>query len=75
MCERALPLIAQEPELVPEHLAGPDLPSDETVRRRFSSAKNESRTGGEKLTTNINGVTRWMTLTTHSVEHRPNISV
>ena len=32
----ALPLIAQEPERVPEHLfGGPDLPCDETVRRRF----------------------------------------
>ncbi len=33
---RAFPLIAQDPTRVPDHLAnGPDLPADETVRRRF----------------------------------------
>jgi NAD(P)H-dependent flavin oxidoreductase YrpB (nitropropane dioxygenase family) len=35
MRERTLPLIAQEPEVVPKHLGGPDLPCDETVRCRF----------------------------------------
>ena len=33
---KALPLIAQDPTRVPDHLfSGPDLPVDETVRRRF----------------------------------------
>lgn len=33
---RALPLIAQDPTRAPDHVAsGPDLPADETVRRRF----------------------------------------
>jgi 2-polyprenyl-6-methoxyphenol hydroxylase-like FAD-dependent oxidoreductase len=33
---RALPLIAEDQTRVPDHLmSGPDLPSDETVRRRF----------------------------------------
>ena len=33
---RALPLIAQDPTRVPDHLScGPDLPLDETLRRRF----------------------------------------
>lgn len=33
---RALPLIAQDPTRVPDHVAsGPELPADETVRRRF----------------------------------------
>jgi 2-polyprenyl-6-methoxyphenol hydroxylase-like FAD-dependent oxidoreductase len=33
---RAFPLIAQDPARVPDHLAcGPDLPLDETLRRRF----------------------------------------
>jgi 2-polyprenyl-6-methoxyphenol hydroxylase-like FAD-dependent oxidoreductase len=33
---RALPLIAQDQTRVPDHLlSGPDLPADETVRRRF----------------------------------------
>jgi menaquinone-9 beta-reductase len=33
---RALPLLAQDPTRVPDHISsGPDLPADETVRRRF----------------------------------------
>lgn len=33
---RALPLLAQDPTRAPDHiLSGPDLPADETVRRRF----------------------------------------
>lgn len=33
---KALPLIAQDPTRVPDHVAsGPDLPADETVRKRF----------------------------------------
>jgi menaquinone-9 beta-reductase len=33
---RAFPLIAQDPTRVPDHVAsGPELPADETVRRRF----------------------------------------
>jgi 2-polyprenyl-6-methoxyphenol hydroxylase-like FAD-dependent oxidoreductase len=33
---RMFPLIAQDPTRVPDHLtSGPDLPADETVRRRF----------------------------------------
>jgi 2-polyprenyl-6-methoxyphenol hydroxylase-like FAD-dependent oxidoreductase len=33
---RALPLIAQDPTRVPDHnFAGPDLPHDDSVRRRF----------------------------------------
>jgi menaquinone-9 beta-reductase len=33
---RAFPLIAQDPTRVPDHIAsGPELPADETVRRRF----------------------------------------
>lgn len=33
---KALPLIAQDPTRVPDHVAsGPELPADETVRRRF----------------------------------------
>ena len=33
---RAFPLIAQDPTRVPDHLfSGPELPADETVRRRF----------------------------------------
>jgi 2-polyprenyl-6-methoxyphenol hydroxylase-like FAD-dependent oxidoreductase len=33
---RAFPLIAQEPDRVPDHLfSGPDMPCDDTVRRRF----------------------------------------
>ncbi len=33
---RALPLIAQDPTRVPDHVVGgPELPADETVRRRF----------------------------------------
>jgi menaquinone-9 beta-reductase len=33
---RAFPLIAQDPTRVPDHAAsGPELPADETVRRRF----------------------------------------
>jgi 2-polyprenyl-6-methoxyphenol hydroxylase-like FAD-dependent oxidoreductase len=33
---RALPLLAREPERLPDHnLAGPDLPCDDSVRRRF----------------------------------------
>ena len=33
---RALPLLAQDGSRVPDHLfSGPDLPVDETVRRRF----------------------------------------
>jgi len=33
---RALPLIAQDPTRVPDHIeGGPDLPLNETVRRRF----------------------------------------
>jgi menaquinone-9 beta-reductase len=33
---RAFPLFAQDPTRVPDHiLSGPDLPADETVRRRF----------------------------------------
>src|SRR6185312_13278633 len=34
--ERALPLLATEPERVPDHnFSGPDLPCDDDVRRRF----------------------------------------
>ncbi len=34
--ERALPLIAAEPDRVPDHIfSGPDLPCDESVRKRF----------------------------------------
>jgi menaquinone-9 beta-reductase len=34
--ERALPLIAEDPTRVPDHIAnGPDLPLDDKVRRRF----------------------------------------
>lgn len=34
--DRALPMIAREPERVPDHIhSGPELPADETVRRRF----------------------------------------
>lgn len=34
--ERALPLIAEDPTRVPDHLlSGPDLPTDESVRARF----------------------------------------
>jgi len=33
---KALPLIAQDGTRVPDHVfSGPDLPADETVRRRF----------------------------------------
>lgn len=33
---RALPLLAKDPARVPDHIfSGPDLPADETVRRRF----------------------------------------
>jgi len=33
---RAFPLLAQDPTRAPDHiLSGPDLPTDETVRRRF----------------------------------------
>ena len=33
---RALPLIAQDPTRMPDHIAsGPDLPLNETLRRRF----------------------------------------
>ncbi len=33
---KALPLIAQDPTRVPDHVAsGPELPADETVRKRF----------------------------------------
>ncbi len=33
---RAMPLIAEDPTRVPDYLAsGPDLPLDETVKRRF----------------------------------------
>ena len=34
--DEALPLIAEDPTRVPDHLlSGPDLPADEAVRRRF----------------------------------------
>ena len=33
---RALPLVAQDPSRMPDHIfGGPDLPADESVRRRF----------------------------------------
>jgi 2-polyprenyl-6-methoxyphenol hydroxylase-like FAD-dependent oxidoreductase len=34
--ERALSLMAEDPTRIPDHvMSGPDLPADETVRRRF----------------------------------------
>jgi hypothetical protein len=34
--QRALSLIAEDPMRIPDHIfSGPDLPADETVRRRF----------------------------------------
>jgi hypothetical protein len=34
--ERAIPLLQSEPDRFPDHFfSGPELPSDETIRRRF----------------------------------------
>jgi hypothetical protein len=48
---RALPLIAAEPDRVPAHnLSGPDLPCDDSVRRRLFGESEDQPLGSAAVT-------------------------